>query len=167
MAGIRVSKKHSVNPSVCKCWYCGGDQGSLILAGEIKGDKEMPMSGVWDMNPCTECEGHMENGVILIGVKDEDTLQEVERLRQQWKGTYGHKPNHRKPYPGHFIPDPIRSGGWWLVREEFITRNFNDKTAEHVLGCRWAFIIQADAEQFGFPKGESSDGNDQVADTDT
>ena len=156
MAGIRVSKKHGVNPSVCKCWYCGGDQGALILAGKIEGDREMPMSGVWDMNPCDECEGHMQQGVIMIGVKDDATMEEVGRRQKAWEHEHGGKPDHRKPYPGYYIPDPFRSGGWWLVRDEFITRTFDEKTAEHVLKCRWTFITQETADMLGFPAGEES-----------
>ena len=152
--GIRLSEEHGVNPSVCKCWYCLQESTGLILAGEIKGDREMPHEGVYDMNPCDKCKGFMERGIILIGVKDDAEMEKVEDARQEWFRKYDHLSRARKPYPGYFIPDPHRSGGWWLVSEDFVRRVF-DNVAESVCEKRFAFISQDAADKIGLPDEET------------
>ena len=66
---LRLSEKHGVNPSVELCFFCGKEKG-LVLAGHMRGDAEAPHEAVWTMEPCTECEGHMQQGIILIEVRD-------------------------------------------------------------------------------------------------
>jgi hypothetical protein len=145
---MRLSNKHGVNPSVCRCWYCGEESGALILAGMIKGDEKMPMSGVFDMEPCDKCKGYMERGIILLGVKDDAELDKMEAARKDWLQKYGHLSNEKKPYPGHFVPNPHRSGGWWLVSEDYIRRVF-DRGADRVCEHRFAFIAQEAADTLG------------------
>ena len=153
--GIRLSEEHGVNPSVCKCWYCLEESTGLILAGRIKDDAEMPMSGVYDMEPCDKCKGFMERGIILIGVKDDAEMEKVELARQGWIQQYDHLPDRKKPVPGYFIPNPHRSGGWWLVSEDFVRRVFDD-VAESVCEHRFAFISQDAADKIGLPVEETS-----------
>ena len=67
--GIKLSKKHGLNPSLEKCFFCGKDKG-IILFGELKDDQEAPREVVLNMEPCNECKELMKKGVMLIEVKD-------------------------------------------------------------------------------------------------
>lgn len=67
---IRVSEKHGVNPSMVCCPVCGKED-SIALLGKLKGDVEAPRN-IPNNQPCDDCEGYMEQGIILIQVKDDD-----------------------------------------------------------------------------------------------
>ena len=165
---IRLSEKHGVNPSVSMCWYCLEESTGLILAGRIKDDAEMPREGVYDMEPCDKCKGYMERGIILIGVKDDAEMEKVALARQGWIQQYDHLPHARKPAPGYFIPNPHRSGGWWVVREDFVRRVF-DNVAESTCKHRFAFISQDAADKIGLPDEETwsaSGKSEEEKDTD-
>ena len=94
--GIRLSPKHGVNPSLGMCWICGEANGEVILAGRLKDDVEAPRQGVWDRHPCPTCAGWMQQGVILIRVKDGSQA------------------------------DPYRLGSLSVVKDEAIACIFND-----------------------------------------
>ena len=66
---IRLSEKHGVNPTMCKCFFCG-EVKHIALMGKLKGDVEAPMSCVMDYEPCEKCEEAMSQGVTLIEVSD-------------------------------------------------------------------------------------------------
>ena len=71
---IRLSKKHGVNPTICKCFFCGESKG-IALLGQIgdlrKGeDIEAPIECVMDYEPCEKCQENMDKGVTLIEVTD-------------------------------------------------------------------------------------------------
>lgn len=68
--GIHLSEKHGVNPSIEKCFFCLEDKG-LILFGRMLGDKQAPMSGVFNQDPCDKCKEYMDMGVILISIDPE------------------------------------------------------------------------------------------------
>lgn len=70
--GIRVSEKHGVNPTISQCYFCGEDKNELLLLGRLPGDKQAPMHGVYDYEPCETCKSYMKQGIILISVKDND-----------------------------------------------------------------------------------------------
>lgn len=69
MPSIRVSEKHGVNPSLLKCFFCGGDKG-IALLGRLKGDVEAPKEIVMDYEPCDKCKENMKLGVTLIEVSE-------------------------------------------------------------------------------------------------
>ena len=64
-----LSEKHGVNASVMKCFYCGKDMGVALL-GRLKDDVEAPRECVLNYEPCDDCKKYMEEGIIVIGVKD-------------------------------------------------------------------------------------------------
>ena len=68
---MKLSRKHGVNPSLEKCWFCGKDKG-VVLFGALRGDAETPRSCYLNQEPCDECKNYMKEGVILLQVKDED-----------------------------------------------------------------------------------------------
>lgn len=93
---MRLSEKHGVNCTIPHCFFCGEAKNELILAGRLPHDAEAPKGKVWDKNPCDKCKGHMEQGIILISVKN-----------------------------GEEGDNPYRTGGWVVIREEAFSRIFN------------------------------------------
>lgn len=67
---IRLSEKHGVNPTLCKCFFCGGDKG-IALLGRLENDEQAPRECVMDYEPCDNCKENMSNGVTLIEVTDQ------------------------------------------------------------------------------------------------
>ncbi len=68
--GIRLSEKHGVNPTIPRCYFCNEPKNEIILCGYIKGDAEAPKNVVFDKNPCDNCKKLMEQGIMLIAVRD-------------------------------------------------------------------------------------------------
>ena len=130
--GIRVSEKHGVNPSLEQCFVCCKDVG-VVLFGKLKGDAEAPRRVCLGPNsePCDECKGYMEQGVILISV---DEARSDDRQ------------------------NPWRTGGWCVVRDEFVTRVFEPgELVEQVLKQRVAFMPDEAWDILGLPRGEECD----------
>ena len=107
---IRVSEKHGVNPSIGVCWFCGKDDGTVVLTGQLRNDAEAPRRAVWSKDPCPECKKMMTEGVMLLEVRD---------------GSDG---------------QPERTGNRWVVIDEAIKRAFTEPHASEVLRRRFAFI---------------------------
>lgn len=100
MSNIKVSQKYGVNPAIPICFFCNEPKNEIILAGRLPGDEEAPKNVVWDMEPCDKCKGYMEQGVLLISVKN------------------GEKGNN-----------PYRTGGWVVVKDEAVANIFGKDTA--------------------------------------
>ena len=66
---IRLSEKHGVNPSMGLCFFCGQENGEIILPGKMKGDVKAPRQAVWNYDPCDECKKLMGMGVMVIEVR--------------------------------------------------------------------------------------------------
>lgn len=140
---IRLSEKHGVNPSVEQCFVCMKDVG-VVLFGKLppeRGrhakpadrDPQAPMRVCFGPNsePCAECQAFMRQGVILISV-DEAKTEDME--------------------------NPWRTGGWCVVRDDFIKRVFQPpELAEHVLERRMAFMPDDAWDMLGLPRGETSE----------
>ena len=80
MSGIRLSEKHGVNPALGACYWCGGDDGTVVLMGRLPGDAEAPRKVVTSTEPCAKCKSVMEQGITIIeahqgGRHDEFQLQ--------------------------------------------------------------------------------------------
>jgi hypothetical protein len=126
--GLRLSEQHGVNPSVEQCFVCMKDVG-VVLFGQMKGDAEAPRKVCLgpDSEPCDECKGHMEMGIILISVDESKTTDEK---------------------------NPWRSGGWVVVKEDMIRRMFNPpELVEQVLKKRVAFMPDEAWDMIGLPRG--------------
>lgn len=126
---VRLSEKHGLNPSLVKCYFCGEDVAPL---GRLPGDAEAPRAGVHDMEPCDACASLMSRGVLLISVRDE----EIERINQAREE----------------IPNPYRTGGWIVVRDEAVSRIFNAEDAEDLRHRRWGYIEDQVWDTIGFPR---------------
>jgi hypothetical protein len=75
--------------------------------------EEAPMHMCLDMEPCEDCQEHMEQGVILMGVDPEKTTDEAQPYRT-----------------GHFV----------VVKEEAIERIFEEKISQDIIRRRAAFV---------------------------
>lgn len=67
--GIRVRKKHGVNPSLSKCFFCG-EVHEIILFGLLPEDKEAPREIVLSYDPCEKCRELFSTGCLFIGVSE-------------------------------------------------------------------------------------------------
>jgi hypothetical protein len=127
---IRLSEKHGVNPSVEQCFVCLKDVG-VVLFGRLEGDAEAPRKVCLgpSSEPCDECKKLMKQGVILISVDEAKT----EDMQNPW-----------------------RTGGWCVVKDDFIKRVFNPpELVEHVLARRMAFMPDDAWDALGLPRGDS------------
>lgn len=68
MSGIRISKKHGVNPSIVKCFWCGKERNEIALLGRLPDDAEAPRCVCIDYEPCDECKRIWSQGVAIIEV---------------------------------------------------------------------------------------------------
>ena len=78
-----------------KCYWCMKDKGGILLHTRGKDISEIHGKAI-DKEPCDECKALMEQGVILISVKDEEEGSE----------------------------NPYRTGGWWVITLEAFNRIF-------------------------------------------
>lgn len=88
MGNIRMSPKHGLNPAIPVCFYCMQEKNEILLPGRLnQDDDEAPRNVVWNMDPCSECKGFMQQGCVLISVRD-----------------------------GESGNNPYRTGGWAVVK---------------------------------------------------
>ena len=145
MSGITLSPKHGLNPAVPKCYYCLQDKNEVVIPGRIdrrvpnrhgidkrEVDIEAPRGAVWDMRPCDKCAALMQQGVILISIRDTE---------------------EPPPPDEKIIWNPYRTGGRAVVKDEAIPRIFHPPTlAEHILKHRYAFIADSAWVVLGLPR---------------
>lgn len=108
---IRLSKKYGVNPSICKCFFCGSDKGIALMGklGDRNEDLEAPKSCIVDYEPCDTCQTNMAQGVTLIEVINVQPQDMRPALNAQ---------NNQKVYP---------LGGWCVIKPEAFSRMTNQE----------------------------------------
>lgn len=139
MSGIRLDKKHGVNPSLEICYFCGDAKG-VVLFGKLhttlrssfekqgqSRDGEAPRSVVMNQEPCSKCIEYMKQGVMLISVDESKTEDE----------------NH-----------PYRTGCLAVLKERAISEIFDEETAKTLLEKRAAFVPDQMWDALGLPRGE-------------
>ena len=128
-----------------KCFYCGKDD-AIVLFGAgytekddngVRRQKQAPMNiGVFSMDPCNECREFMKQGIIFISAKDMDYV--------------AMRPEHKKKNCRPFIPNPYRTGGYWVLKEEAVRRIVPEgPLLEQMLKYRWTFIEDDAAHKLG------------------
>ena len=70
-AGIKLSPKHGLNPTIPVCFWCGEERNEVALLGHIGDgrkheDFEAPRHMVIDYEPCEKCRAKMALGVTLM-----------------------------------------------------------------------------------------------------
>lgn len=113
--------------ALTKCYFCG--EGNEIILHKRLGDVSKYHNMVTSMRPCPKCAEFMKQGIIMMTVDDS-------KSEPNW-----HQAN---------IPNPHRTGGFFVVREAFIERVFKPKElTDSVLKHRFTFIEHSAAEALG------------------
>lgn len=126
--------------ALTNCYFCG--EGSTILLatryirlqnGETEPLKDLKeFNGkVVDMTPCSKCQQWMKEGIILITIDER-------KCEKDWNK--------------EAMPNPWRTGGFYVVKEEAIKRLLSGKMLEWCLKHRWMFIDNRAAIQAGLSK---------------
>jgi hypothetical protein len=114
--------------ALTKCFYCLEGDRILLAKNYYQTKKGMqptkdlaPLDGkVIDMEPCQKCADWMKQGIIMIGIDAAKSKPGWEKEKR---------------------PNPWRSGGWAVLKEEAFRRLFDDeKIVEFALKHRFMFI---------------------------
>jgi hypothetical protein len=125
---IRLSPKHGANPMLCLCFFCHEETGEIALLGLLADDAKAPHRGVLDHTPCTKCKEYMEQGVILVAVRDGETGE-----------------------------NPYRTGPIAVVTEDGIRRMIEDeKLRSQVLKSRFCYVPETAWAHIGLPTGDAA-----------
>ena len=133
---IRLHSKHGLNPTMTKCFFCGESKDILLVGSKVtqfrnagvpvSSDGKMPMNiGAVGYEPCQKCKKYMDMGVILISVKD-----------------------------GEEGKNPYRTGGWVVVKDDYISKVFDTHISQDILKNRVAFIPDESWDRLGLPRGK-------------
>ena len=115
-----------------QCYFCGEDIG-ILLNRRLK--KSIPRkAGVLDMEPCNKCKEYMRQGILLISISDSTTNEEM-----------------KEP-----TPNPYRTGGWVVVKEEAAKEVFDGDALKFALNHRFMFITDEAWDMAGLEKGGQS-----------
>lgn len=90
---ITLHPEHGVNPSIGVCFWCGKDDGTVLLLGHNKG-KEAPRRMVASYEPCPDCRDLMSKGITVMEADE----------------------------PKHYSEQPRPTGNWVVVSAEAIRR---------------------------------------------
>lgn len=137
---VYLSKKHGLGPIIPKCFYCNKDKNEIVLLGNLadrlarENDDYLPHSTCLDNEPCDECKEFMEKGIIIISTRNGESGQ-----------------------------NPYRTGGFFVVKDDLITRICNDPhLTENILKKRVIFMEDATLHAIGIC---TKDGNPWPKDT--
>ena len=144
---ITLHPDHGVNPSLMMCYFCLEESSGVALLGNNRG-KEAPRKGVYDMNPCDKCKELMQQGIIVIGLRDGEQAK-IASDHEDYKRAVDHLLPHRRRNVGPFIPNPYRNGLWMVLSEDWAKRCITEPLLSKLLRGRWTFIEEKDAEALG------------------
>lgn len=126
--------------ALTRCFFClEGDKIVLntLLTPHMAKSVESMNNMVIDMEPCQKCADYMKQGVIFITIDDS-------KSEPGWS-----KPDGRT----NWIPNPYRTGGFSVVRDEAVRKFINDPgMADWAIKHRWMFIEHEAAERLGLLK---------------
>jgi len=159
--------KDGLKPAIPKCFYCHQDKNELLLDKRLydsyQGRMEKLHGRIVDMIPCDKCHQHMEEGIILITIDNE-------KSDKDWNIPPGNARTSifvDKPSEAHnsqfWVPNPYRTGGWFVVREESLETILDEDSMNHARSHRFMFMEEAAARQLGLydimpSQGEEHDG---------
>lgn len=133
---IRLSPKHGVNPSLGICFWCGGDDGTVVLLGKIIStgytDPKAPHRAVYSYEPCDTCKEQMARGVTIVEVTMTEPIPPIPPIQT----------NPQTLYP---------TGRWSVITEGAVKRWFSDPILSSILARRQAFMSVEMYEDLGFP----------------
>lgn len=125
MSGIKLSKKHGVNPSMDICMFCGEAKG-IVLMGKLPNDVEAPRGIITNYEPCNVCKEKFKNDIIVIEVsskplsKNQPPIQAGAYPTGRWVGV----PKQNVTDPDRFEKD---TGLMWIDEfQELFGGSFNE-----------------------------------------
>jgi hypothetical protein len=124
--------------ALTKCYYCGKDNEIILnkwLTEHMAKQVESMNGMVINMSPCPTCEGYMKQGIILLTI-------DSNKSDKDW-----HTRPAGKPLDQTWIPNPYRTGGFVVVREEAIGT---------LLGVDTELFKQAQQRRFMFIEHETA-----------
>lgn len=131
-------KENVLGVALTKCYFCQKDY-QIVMNRRLStslAEKVESMNGkIVDMTPCQECEDLMKLGVILITIDNA-------RSGKDW---YKDK-----------MPNPYRTGGWFVISDEGVERAFDAEMAQWAIDHRWAFIEHQAAAMVGLFEKEGA-----------
>ncbi len=141
-------KETQLSIALTKCFFCG--ESDRILLGKVmttRNTLEGAQGKVIDMEPCRKCAGYMEQGIILLTIDDAKSTPGWHRppSEDDHSDHWGTRPSQRRA----FVPNPWRTGGFFVMREEAVRRIFTGEALEFALKHRWCFIEHEAAEKIG------------------
>lgn len=124
---VYLSPKHGLNPSLAICFVCQQDKNEIVIPGKLRNDEQAPHKAVWDYEPCDKCKEHMEQGIIVISVDEKLSKNDMK--------------------------NPYRTGGWCVVREDFIKRILSPgPLLKDILKRRMVFMPDDAWDKIGLPR---------------
>jgi hypothetical protein len=120
--------------ALTKCYFCG-EANEILLNRRLGRSKAIVEADgkVIDMRPCAKCEKYMHQGIILITIDSSRS-----------------DPGWDKPDKEHWMPNPYRTGGFFVVTESFVQRVLQPKAiADYAIDKRWMFIEDEAARALG------------------
>ena len=115
--------------ALTKCFICGKD-GNIVMNTRLTkhyADKVKEMHGkVINKHPCNKCQEYMEQGIIVISVDEEKSNGDLD--------------------------NPYRTGGWWVLNENFIKEIIKKEFLDQVLKVRMMFMEHQICEDLGMFK---------------
>lgn len=130
--------------AMSRCYFCG-ERDKILLATEYRdGEPTVDMAQfndkVVDMDPCNQCREFMKKGIILITVDHAKSEKDWDVPPRQYAG------EKNRPW----IPNPYRTGGFFVISEEGAKRVFNPpELLNQILAQRWSFIEDEAARKMG------------------
>lgn len=121
----------SFGVALTKCFFCLGDSDIVMNTRLYRGAAkrvEQLNGKVISLHPCTKCAEFMKRGVILLSFDPEKS---------------------DKGWNKQTLPNPYRTGGFFVVRDEAIKRIFDPSVAEFALKNRWIYIEHDAAVSMG------------------
>ncbi len=120
--------------ALTKCFFCQGD-GALVMNTKLTAKRAAQVKQLhgktMDLTPCSKCLAYMKRGIIVITIDPEKS--------EPWWDTVVDR-----------LPNPRRTGGWFVVADDVIRQSITDETLlNHVLQCRWTFMDHAAAKLIG------------------
>lgn len=125
------SNKPILGVALTKCYFCQKDDQIILntrLTPECASSVEAMNGKTLNLEPCRECAGYMEQGIILITIDPAKSGAGWEKAA---------------------LPNPYRTGGWFVLREAAVARMFTGEALAFALKHRWIFIKHAAAVSLG------------------
>lgn len=141
-----------LHTALTHCYFCG--EADCIVMDRRLRLNESPVDNmqgkVISMTPCSKCEELMRKGVILITIDNGKSAPGWNRNTEHAEG---------------WMPNPYRTGGFFVVTDDFMRRllSSSPELLEHALRHRFMFIEHEAATRIGLwatiPKETASDAD--------